>query len=169
MCLVKTNGKYTSLKEEMSTRMCRKNLQDRITELSNADNFEEAKDEWFRTGENNLTFIPDYSTEDCLCICGNRIMHVFIITNYENGKKAIIGSRCIKHFDIKELVEEASKKYKFKCETCNCYVKDLTTHYKSTKHDKMVNSRKCLDCDKRIKNTEPTWKTRCIKCYKNKK
>jgi hypothetical protein len=99
-----------------------KRLKERMVELSNADNYDEAKREWIVTdnvwyipfGEAATIVLPD---EHCVgegihvhpheCLCGHPIVWHFEVENTENGNKQIVGSEhiesymVIRHFESK--------------------------------------------------------------------
>ena len=114
-------------------------------------------------------------TESTRCVCGKEIKYCFAIENVLNGKTLDpVGSVCIQRLD-KELEDfkstELYKTYnelnKVYCKECGktmspqSYEKHLTTKT----HLDNIGSRKCLDCDNRIKANEPSYKIRCLQCY----
>ena len=87
-----------------------------MTELSVADNYDDAKHEWIVTGEtwyipfgDDATIVlPDYHHDHPHeCLCGHPIVWHFEIENSENGEKQIVGSEHIESYMvIRHLVED---------------------------------------------------------------
>ena len=71
-----------------------------MVELSNADNYEEAKEEWIATGEvwhrrpDTLNEeVPSWVNDhEGKCLCGHRVVYHFKIRNTENGNEECVGS-----------------------------------------------------------------------------
>jgi len=86
----------------------------KILELSNADDYEEAKKEWKITG-NVWRQSPNKTTRDHVsghpnsCLCGHDIVYHFEIENTENGIKEIVGSTCIGNWMVLRHIEEKMK------------------------------------------------------------
>ena len=92
----------------------------KILELSNADDYEEAKKEWritgnvWRHGVNEESRLG-YSVRDHVsghpnsCLCGHDIVYHFEIENTENGTKEIVGSTCIGNWMVLRHIEEKMK------------------------------------------------------------
>lgn len=84
----------------------------RMTELSVADNYNEAKDEWIATGDvwwNGNGDIPDWvanSSHPNQCLCGHPIVYHFRIRNTENGVEEIVGSDHINSYLIMRQIAE---------------------------------------------------------------
>lgn len=82
--------------------------------LSNADNYEEAKEEWIATGEvwhrrpDTLDEeIPSWVNEHAgKCLCGHRVVYHFKIRNTENGNEECVGSEHIGSYLILREIKE---------------------------------------------------------------
>ena len=90
-------------------------LKTKITELSEADNFDDAMDEWKATGNcwwgkpddprrTPPTWMEGHHIGHCLC--GHFVFYHFEIENTENGVKAVVGSDHIHAFMIIRAVSE---------------------------------------------------------------
>ena len=85
-----------------------------MVELSNADNYEEAKEEWIATGEvwhrrpDTLDEeIPSWVNEHAgKCLCGHRVVYHFKIRNTENGNEECVGSEHIGSYLILREIKE---------------------------------------------------------------
>ena len=85
-----------------------------MVELSNADNYEEAKEEWIATGEvwyrRHDTLdeeIPSWVNEHAgKCLCGHRVVYHFKIRNTENGNEECVGSEHIGSYLILREIKE---------------------------------------------------------------
>lgn len=77
-----------------------KALMRRMVELSNADNYNEAKDEWIATGDvwwrGNTDHVPDWVANSQMgvgkCLCGHIVVYHFKIENTYNGNIECVGS-----------------------------------------------------------------------------
>lgn len=84
----------------------------RMTELSVANNYEEAKDEWIATGDvwwAGSADMPDWvsnSSHPNYCLCGHPIVYHFRIRNTENGVEEIVGSDHINSYLIMRQIAE---------------------------------------------------------------
>ena len=74
-------------------------LMERMVELSVADNYEEAKEEWIATGsvwwggdENAPEWVLNSQQGVGKCLCGHSVVYHFEIVNTENGVVECIGS-----------------------------------------------------------------------------
>ena len=82
--------------------------------LSNADNYEEAKEGWIATGEvwhrrpDTLDEeIPSWVNEhEGKCLCGHRVVYHFKIRNTENGNEECVGSEHIGSYLILREIKE---------------------------------------------------------------
>ena len=82
--------------------------------LSNADNYEEAKEEWIATGEvwyrrpDTLDEeVPSWVNEhEGKCLCGHRVVYHFKIRNTENGNEECVGSEHIGSYLILREIKE---------------------------------------------------------------
>ena len=82
--------------------------------LSNADNYEEAKEEWIATGEvwhrrpDTLDEeIPSWVNEhEGKCLCGHRVVYHFKVRNTENGNEECVGSEHIGSYLILREIKE---------------------------------------------------------------
>ena len=88
-------------------------LKRRLTELSVADNYEEAKDEWIATGQvwwGNADAAPDWVTNSQMgrgkCLCGHVVVYHFEIVNTENGVVECVGSDHINTYLIMKSIAE---------------------------------------------------------------
>lgn len=95
-------------------------LTNKLLELSNSNDYEEAKKEWRITGnvwrhgvneESRLGFrVRDHvSGHPNSCLCGHDIVYHFEIENTENGTKEIVGSTCIGNWMVLRHMEEKLK------------------------------------------------------------
>jgi len=84
----------------------------KMTELSVADNYEEAKEEWIATGDvwwAGSADMPDWvsnSSHANYCLCGHPIVYHFRIQNTENGVEEIVGSDHINSYLIMRQIAE---------------------------------------------------------------
>lgn len=77
-----------------------KALMRRMVELSDADNYNEAKDEWIATGDvwwrGNDDNVPNWVTNSQMgvgkCLCGHGVVYHFKIENTSNGNIECVGS-----------------------------------------------------------------------------
>jgi len=74
-------------------------LMERMVELSVADNYEDAKEEWIATGSvwwGGNDEAPDWVTNSqqgvSKCLCGHNVVYHFEISNLENGNVECVGS-----------------------------------------------------------------------------
>ena len=85
-----------------------------LVELSNADNYEEAKEEWIATGdvwhrrpdtldEEIPTWVNEHAGK---CLCGHRVVYHFRIRNTENGNEECVGSEHIGSYLILREIKE---------------------------------------------------------------
>ena len=82
-----------------------------MVELSNADNYEEAKHEWIATGDvwwsgnqqNRPTWVNDHQGK---CLCGHRVVYHFKILNTENDNEECVGSEHIGSYLILREIKE---------------------------------------------------------------
>ena len=87
----------------------------KMTELSVADNYEEAKEEWIATGDvwwAGSADMPDWVSESShhnYCLCGHPIVYHFRIRNTENGVEEIVGSDHINSYLIMRQIAEEKK------------------------------------------------------------
>ena len=87
----------------------------RMTALSVADNYEEAKEEWIATGDvwwAGSADMPDWvsnSSHPNYCLCGHPIVYHFRIRNTENGIEEIVGSDHINSYLIMRQIAEEKK------------------------------------------------------------
>ena len=63
---------------------------------------------WKKTSSEWALFDVEENETD-ICECGKTIHNLYTILNKRNGKKLIVGSHCIKHFENKELNENVKK------------------------------------------------------------
>lgn len=137
-------------------------LQKRITNLSKADTWADAKNEWSIIKDSKLP-----STN--YCICGHWIEYNYHIKNKHNNAVTIVGSSCIKRFNNQQMTDAMNEIKKITCTICNKVLKDKITyknHLESSAHLKKVT---CACCSKKFKNllTFTNNKYYCKKCLKN--
>jgi len=88
-----------------------KKLKQNLVELSNADNYDDAKLEWIATGdvwwggngENRPSWVNDHAGS---CLCGHRVVYHFKIQNTENGNEECVGSEHIGSYLILREIKE---------------------------------------------------------------
>jgi hypothetical protein len=84
----------------------------KMTELSVADNYDEAKEEWIATGDvwwRGSADMPEWvstSSHPNYCLCGHPIVYHFRIQNTENGVEEIVGSDHINSYLIMRQIAE---------------------------------------------------------------
>ena len=100
-------------KRELGNGRWDKALKRKMTELSVADNYEEAKEEWIATGEvwwAGNEEIPDWVANSQMgqgkCLCGHIVVYHFQITNTENGVVECVGSDHINTYLIMRAIAE---------------------------------------------------------------
>ena len=88
-------------------------LMRRMVELSIADNYNEAREEWLATGEvwwrgngNIPQWVLDSRNGEGKCLCGHPIVYHFQITNTENGIIECVGSDHINSYMIMRQISE---------------------------------------------------------------
>lgn len=87
----------------------------KMTELSVADNYEEAKEEWIATGDvwwSGNGDMPDWVSQSehrNYCLCGHGIVYHFRIRNTENGNEEIVGSDHINSYLIMRQIAQELK------------------------------------------------------------
>ena len=88
-------------------------LKRRMVELSVADNYEEAKEEWIATGEvwwGQNDNIPEWVRNSQMgtgkCLCGHIVVYHFEIINTENGIRECVGSDHINTYLIMRAIAE---------------------------------------------------------------
>jgi len=87
----------------------------KMTELSVADNYDEAKEEWIATGDvwwRGSADMPEWvstSSHPNYCLCGHPIVYHFRIQNTENGVEEIVGSDHINSYLIMRQIAEEMK------------------------------------------------------------
>jgi len=88
-----------------------KKLKQNLVELSNADNYDEAKLEWIATGdvwwggngENRPSWVNEHAGK---CLCGHKVVYHFKIQNTENGNEECVGSEHIGSYLILREIKE---------------------------------------------------------------
>jgi hypothetical protein len=100
-------------KRELGEGRWDKVLKRKMTELSVADNYDEAKHEWIATGEvwwAGNEEIPDWVSNSQMgqgkCLCGHIVVYHFQITNTENGIVECVGSDHINTYLIMRAIAE---------------------------------------------------------------
>ena len=88
-------------------------LKRRMVELSVADNYDEAKEEWIATGEvwwGQNDEIPEWVRNSQMgrgkCLCGHIVVYHFEIINTENGIRECVGSEHINTYLIMRAISE---------------------------------------------------------------
>lgn len=83
-------------------------LMNNLVALSNADNYNEAKDEWIATG--NIWWdgmggnYPNWMQHSGKCLCGHIVKYHFHIMNTENGNEDVVGSDHINTYMIRREI-----------------------------------------------------------------
>jgi len=97
-------------KRELGEGKWDKILKRRLTELSVADNYDEAKHEWIATGEcwwSGLSEMPEWVTQHPRkCLCSHNIVYHFEILNTENNRRECVGSDHINSYLILRAIAE---------------------------------------------------------------
>jgi hypothetical protein len=103
------------MRRELGNGRWDKILIKRMTALSVADNYEEAKEEWIATGDvwwSGSYDIPEWvinSPHQNYCLCGHGIVYHFRIRNTENGNEEIVGSDHINSYLIMRQIAQELK------------------------------------------------------------
>lgn len=103
------------MRRELGNGRWDKILIKRLTELSVANNYEEAKEEWIATGDvwwAGSADMPDWvsgSSHHNYCLCGHGIVYHFRIRNTENGNEEIVGSDHINSYLIMRQIAQEMK------------------------------------------------------------
>ena len=91
-------------------------LMKRMVELSDADNYEEAKEEWIATGDvwwSGNGEVPNWVTNSNhpnQCLCGHNIVYHFRIRNTITNAEEIVGSDHINSYLIMRQIAQEQKK-----------------------------------------------------------
>jgi len=100
-------------KRELGNGRWDKALKRKMVELSVADNYDEAKEEWIATGEvwwAGNEEVPDWVANSQMgqgkCLCGHIVVYHFQITNTENGIVECVGSDHINTYLIMRAIAE---------------------------------------------------------------
>ena len=100
-------------KRELGNGKWDKALKRKMVELSVADNYEDAKEEWIATGEvwwGQNDDIPDWVEDSQMgvgkCLCGHIVVYHFEIVNTENGVRECVGSDHINTYLIMRAIAE---------------------------------------------------------------
>ncbi len=100
-------------KRELGNGRWDRALKRNMTELSVADNYEDAKHEWIATGEvwwSGNEAMPDWVRNSKMgygkCLCGHIVVYHFQITNTENGIVECVGSDHINTYLIMRAIAE---------------------------------------------------------------
>jgi hypothetical protein len=103
-------------KRELGEGRWDKVLKRRMVELSNADNYDDAKEEWIATGSvwwGGLNAVPDWVENSekgqGKCLCGHTVVYHFEILNTENGNIECVGSDHINTYLIIRAIAEELK------------------------------------------------------------
>ena len=88
-------------------------LMKKMVELSEADNYEEAKEEWIATGNvwwGGEDTMPDWVSNSQMgrgkCLCGHSVVYHFEIVNIENGVVECVGSDHINTYLIMKEISQ---------------------------------------------------------------
>jgi hypothetical protein len=98
-------------KRELGSGRWDKILKRKMTELSVADNYDDAKHEWIATGEvwwSGNDEIPDWVEHEGSCLCGHKVVYHFQILNTENQRIECVGSDHINTYLIMRAIAEES-------------------------------------------------------------
>ena len=104
------------VRRRLGTGRWDKILMKRMVELSDADNYEEAKEEWIATGDvwwNGNGDVPDWvqnNNHPSQCLCGHNIVYHFRIRNPITGVEEIVGSDHINSYLIMRQIAQEQKK-----------------------------------------------------------
>mgnify|MGYP003119299467 FL=1 len=86
-------------------------LKKRMVELSNADNYDDAKEEWIATGSvwwgSDDEHTPDWVTQRGKCLCGHSVVYHFEILNTETNHRDCVGSD---HINTYLIMKEISRR-----------------------------------------------------------
>jgi len=100
-------------KRELGSGRWDKALKRKMVELSVADNYDEAKEEWIATGEvwwAGNEEVPDWVANSQMgqgkCLCGHIVVYHFQIINTENGVVECVGSDHINTYLIMRAIAE---------------------------------------------------------------
>tara|TARA_R100000700_G_scaffold14860_1_gene20798 strand:- start:1116 stop:2420 length:1305 start_codon:yes stop_codon:yes gene_type:complete len=100
-------------KRELGNGRWDRALKRKMVELSVADNYDEAKEEWIATGEvwwAGNEEVPDWVANSQMgqgkCLCGHIVVYHFQITNTENGIVECVGSDHINTYLIMRAIAE---------------------------------------------------------------
>lgn len=104
------------VRRELGTGRWDKILMRRMVDLSYADNYEEAKEEWIATGDvwwNGNGDVPEWVSQNNhpnQCLCGHNIVYHFRIRNTITDAEEIVGSDHINSYLImRQIAEEMQK------------------------------------------------------------
>ena len=103
------------MRRELGNGRWDKILMKRMVELSVADNYDDAKEEWIATGDvwwSGSYDIPEWvsnSSHHNYCLCGHGIVYHFRIRNTENGNEEIVGSDHINSYLIMRQIAQELK------------------------------------------------------------
>lgn len=103
------------VRRELGTGRWDKILMRKMTEISVADNYDEAKEEWLATGRvwwAGNGEIPEWVSETNhtgKCLCGHNVVYHFEIVNTENGLTECVGSDHINSYLIMRQIAEELK------------------------------------------------------------
>tara|TARA_R100001015_G_scaffold11934_1_gene4962 strand:- start:538 stop:1842 length:1305 start_codon:yes stop_codon:yes gene_type:complete len=100
-------------KRELGNGRWDRALKRKMVELSVADNYDDAKEEWIATGEvwwNGNAEMPDWVENSQMgvgkCLCGHIVVYHFEIINTENGVRECVGSDHINTYLIMRAIAE---------------------------------------------------------------
>ena len=103
------------VRRKLGTGRWDKILMRKMTEISVADNYDEAKEEWLATGRvwwAGNGEIPDWVSQTNhtgKCLCGHNVVYHFEIVNTENGLTECVGSDHINSYLIMRQIAEELK------------------------------------------------------------
>ena len=94
-------------RRELGTGHWDRKLMKNLVDLSIADNYNEAKDEWIATGNvwwDGMSATPDWMKHSGSCLCGHGVKYHFHILNTENGNEDVVGSDHINTYMIRREI-----------------------------------------------------------------
>ena len=194
-------GYYQAVEEVKDGRVCNKNLKRRLDYLLGREGklkitkvIDNIKEQVYEVIDNELYKIHNelYSNKSTLCICGQKINHIFIVEQL--GSEVIriqIGGKCIERFnkdlgqEAARLVHKMKKTTDEKCYICNpkglnsrggliqhlfskSHLERMKAHLKNQIRNKKLKEgtiHDCMDCKKEIPKMRG--RPRCMDCWKH--
>lgn len=146
---------------------------ERITELSEADNISDALEEWLLVKRDTQKIKKIWRSQpngEGYCICSNPIVYPYHIVNKKNGNHAIIGSECINKIGnqhmvkIRNIQKADENKAVHRCKLCLKKMSSDKPFHKTCYYKAKI----CCCCVKHIDyNDLMIWETKpyCSKCF----